>query len=143
MTFNVIKSPVITATGKGLNRSKIIKGDTTLIQMRIGGDSTGAVIKFTGRLRDDPFKSVVIEKSSATSSQIYIEATGLTLFSDVTIQLASSDTSVLDPNTVIEYDIQIQDDVSYGGVDGDEVTISPATFTLITGVFTVIDQVTI
>jgi hypothetical protein len=143
MSFNVIKAPVVIATGKGLSRSKIVKGDTALIQMRVGGDTTGATVKFSGRLRDDIFKTVVIQKVSTTPAQILVEPTGLTLFSDITIQIASADTSVLDPNTVIEYDIQISDDVSYGGTAGVGVTISPATFTLYAGYFTVIDQVTI
>lgn len=143
MTFNVISKPVIIATNTALNKSKVVKGDTVLVKLRVGGDTTGATVKFTGRLRDDPFKSVVIQKSSAVSSQILVEQTGLTLFSDITLQIAKNDTSVLDPLTVIEYDFEISDDVSYGGTSGVEVTISPASFTLAQGSFVLIDQITI
>lgn len=142
MTFTIISSPKIIRTNQGLNRSKIVKGDTTLIKLRVGGDTTGATVRFTGRLRDTPFKDIVIQKASSTPSQILIEPTGLTLFSDITIQLASSDTSVLEPLTWIEYDIEISDEVSYGGTTS-PVTISPATFTVVSGQFIVIDQVTI
>lgn len=139
--FNLIKKPVI-RNKAGLNRSTIVKADTVLIDIRVGGDLTTANIKFTGRLRDDPLKTVVIQKSSDSASEILIEPTGGILFSDVVLHLASSDTAALDPDTWIEYDIQIEDAISYGGTSGSDVTISPATTTVDIGQFKVIDQIT-
>jgi len=140
--FTLIKKPVI-RNNAGLNRSTIVKADTVLVDIRVGGDLTTATIKFTGRLRDDPLKTVVIQKSSNTASEILIEPTGGTLFSDVVLHLASSDTSVLDPDTWIEYDIQIEDAIFYGGTTGTDVTINPATMTVDLGQFKVIDQITV
>ena len=145
--FTLIQRPKIiqpgNLSGRSLANAKIVKADTVLIKVRVGGDTTGATVNFTGRLFTDPLKSVVIQKSSATASEIQVDVVSPGLYSDITIHLASSDTASLDPNTQIEYDFQLTDDISYGGSSGAEVTISGATSTLEIGRFSIIDQITI
>lgn len=145
--FSFIKRPYIgqpgNLTGRALNNSRLVKGDTILVKARIGGDTTGAVVSLTGRLLDDSLKTVIFQKTSATPSEVQIDVVCPGLFSDVTVHVSSADTAALDPDTRIEYDFQIVDDVSYGGSSGGDITIANATSTLEIGQFTVIDQVTI
>lgn len=137
--FVLIQNPRIVSSGKPLYNAEITKGDTVIAKFRVGGNTTGATIKVTGRLRDDSFKTTVFSNSSATPSEVLIEQTNGAYFSDVTLHIASANTAGVTPGTWVEYDIEIQGDVSYGT---SPITISPATFTIGKGQFKVVDQVT-
>lgn len=128
--------------GRGLHLSKIVRGDTLIVKFRVSGDLTGAVIKFAARLRDIPLQPVVIQRSSSTTDQILIEQVTGALYADVTLHIPGTSTSVLDVGSVLEYDIELVQTVSYGGTSS-PVTLPNVNQTINRGYFTLIDQVSI
>jgi hypothetical protein len=93
-----------------LNNSKLIRGDTESIRVRIAGQSilpANFSFKFTAKMSaTDTDGDAIISKSSATSGGITVSAINSNLIEAV-IAIASTDTELLNDGDELLYDIQM------------------------------------